>query len=114
MNTRREVGKRSLGEVLPLSHGAWLNVKTHIERVRLLKKGGPMATLAHGSEGNILPTGVTRPRTSPEGDVTIVDLTEVVLNGAYGWCGLCRSFTGFPHECSGADLPADDEERALT
>jgi hypothetical protein len=21
----------------------------------------------------------------------------------YGWCGLCHSFTDFPHECRGTD-----------
>ena len=27
----------------------------------------------------------------------------------YGWCGLCRSFTDFPHECAGKDQPVMDE-----
>lgn len=73
-----------------------------------------MAAPAHDSEGNILLTDLSRSRASREGDATLVDLTEVVLNEAYGWCGLCRSFTGFPHECPGADLPTHDEARALT
>lgn len=24
-------------------------------------------------------------------------------DGAYGWCGLCHSFTEFPHDCRGND-----------
>jgi hypothetical protein len=27
----------------------------------------------------------------------------------YGWCGLCQSFTDFPHNCAGAGRPADEE-----
>jgi hypothetical protein len=27
----------------------------------------------------------------------------------YGWCGLCRSFTVFPHDCPEADRPVDPE-----
>jgi hypothetical protein len=29
--------------------------------------------------------------------------------GIYGWCGLCRSFTDFPHECPRADRPVEAE-----
>ena len=25
----------------------------------------------------------------------------------YGWCGLCRAFTDFPHECCGDDCWAE-------
>lgn len=28
---------------------------------------------------------------------------------AYGWCGVCRSFTEFPHPCSGQDEPGDTQ-----
>ena len=28
---------------------------------------------------------------------------------AYGWCGLCESFTDFPHECAAQDKPTEDE-----
>jgi hypothetical protein len=26
----------------------------------------------------------------------------------YGWCGLCESFTEFPHECIAENKPADE------
>jgi hypothetical protein len=45
----------------------------------------------------------------------IVDLTGAVLDGieeVYGWCGLCHSFTEFPHRCPGADQPVEDEKSA--
>jgi hypothetical protein len=29
---------------------------------------------------------------------------------AYGWCGLCRSFTEFPHNCPGEDGPEEDRD----
>lgn len=32
--------------------------------------------------------------------------------GIYGWCGLCRHFSLFPHDCSGQDIPAEDKEGA--
>jgi hypothetical protein len=38
-------------------------------------------------------------------------LREVALDGAedaYGWCGLCHSFTGFPHECAGEIQPVTE------
>jgi hypothetical protein len=27
----------------------------------------------------------------------------------YGWCGVCHSFTDFPHDCAAQDEPAEDE-----
>jgi hypothetical protein len=27
----------------------------------------------------------------------------------YGWCGLCHSFTVFPHECREAERPAQED-----
>jgi hypothetical protein len=30
--------------------------------------------------------------------------------GAYGWCGLCRSFTEFPHDCPGEGGPEEDRD----
>ncbi len=30
------------------------------------------------------------------------------IDGNYGWCGLCHSFTTFPHECPGEDRPAPE------
>jgi hypothetical protein len=39
-------------------------------------------------------------------------LTEAVPGGTennYGWCGLCHSFTDFPHECPEAQVPAPEE-----
>jgi hypothetical protein len=32
-----------------------------------------------------------------EAPVAVVDRAESI----YGWCGVCRSFTDFPHECAG-------------
>jgi hypothetical protein len=37
---------------------------------------------------------------------------EVVPGGTesdYGWCGLCHSFTVFPHECPDEQRPAPEE-----
>ncbi len=31
------------------------------------------------------------------------------VDDIYGWCGLCRCFTEFPHECLGEERPAGDE-----
>jgi hypothetical protein len=28
----------------------------------------------------------------------------------YGWCGLCHSFSQFPHDCPGQDLLAEGKE----
>ena len=37
------------------------------------------------------------------------DEIEDAAGTAYGWCGLCQSFTVFPHECAGTDRPAEEE-----
>ena len=37
---------------------------------------------------------------------------EIVPGGTesdYGWCGLCHSFTVFPHECPDEQRPAPEE-----
>jgi hypothetical protein len=34
------------------------------------------------------------------------------FEGSYGWCGLCQSFTLFPHDCPGAEQPAQEETAA--
>ena len=41
--------------------------------------------------------------TSPE----IADTVRMLP--AYGWCGLCYSFTDFPHNCPGEGKPVDEE-----
>jgi hypothetical protein len=35
--------------------------------------------------------------------------TGDTVETSYGWCGLCQSFTVFPHECAGADRPPQEE-----
>jgi hypothetical protein len=41
----------------------------------------------------------------------MADLMDEALQRTeiYGWCGLCHSFTGFPHDCAAQDQPAEDE-----
>jgi hypothetical protein len=42
---------------------------------------------------------------------SMTELTDALLDrveGVYGWCGLCHSFTEFPHECRGEDQPAEE------
>jgi len=38
-------------------------------------------------------------------------LVDKTLEGTevYGWCGLCRSFTEFPHDCAAQDEPAEED-----
>jgi hypothetical protein len=35
---------------------------------------------------------------------------QVHVEDIYGWCGLCRTFVEFPHDCAGADTPAEEDE----
>ena len=44
----------------------------------------------------------------PELSGAVVDELERI----YGWCGLCRAFAEFPHDCSGQGWPAHDADWA--
>ncbi len=38
----------------------------------------------------------------------VTDAVPEKVESNYGWCGLCHSFTIFPHECPGEDRPAQE------
>jgi len=45
-------------------------------------------------------------------EMSMAEWAEAVRERAedlYGWCGLCHTFTQFPHECAGRDRPVEDE-----
>jgi hypothetical protein len=53
--------------------------------------------------------------TSPLRSVRVLSMAGLIdrereLTEVYGWCGVCHSFTGFPHDCSGEDEPAEDDQ----
>jgi hypothetical protein len=39
----------------------------------------------------------------------LADAVPDNVEGNYGWCGLCQSFTVFPHECLEEERPAQEE-----
>jgi hypothetical protein len=60
--------------------------------------------------GKTTPDEAAPDKKAPD-EKTALDEVELV-EAAYGWCGLCHSFTDFPHDCHGNDLSPGPEEIA--
>jgi hypothetical protein len=35
------------------------------------------------------------------------------VEALYGWCGLCHTFSQFPHDCPDCDFPAEESDLGL-